>query len=348
MVARDVGMEVLPDALDAVRVGAVRRQEVEHDAALERLEEAEGRACRVDAVVVEDDVDVPHAPPVALVQQLQEIAEQAGVLSCGARGVQHAGADIERSGQVELLVLAGGDDAALPAGEHPVAPDLRIEVDVDLVDVEYRLRGARALLQRADLGQPSLARVALPRAEDDGLGHAAPRPDARKHAPHGADVDGGPALALHLQAQKLARPGGALPTEVLWRTLKKLRNPRSECAVRLAFAVAASFVVEPLDALLREAVRRAHNRRWGDVEHLGDLGAALARAEQGHSMKAQRCREIAALASEPHHEVPLHPAHSGYTVHVGLLVVGRLAIPKPTRSPAYFHQKLELIDIPAR
>jgi hypothetical protein len=38
MVARDVGVEVLPDALDTVGVRAVRGQEVEDDAALERVE----------------------------------------------------------------------------------------------------------------------------------------------------------------------------------------------------------------------------------------------------------------------------------------------------------------------
>src|SRR6202012_3530066 len=99
----------------------------------------------------------------------------------GAGRVQHPGEDIEGAGQVELLVLAGGGDAALLTGEHPVAPDLRVEVDVDFVGVEYGLRDARARLQRTELGEPGFARVALPRAEDDGLGHADPSPEARQH-----------------------------------------------------------------------------------------------------------------------------------------------------------------------
>ena len=43
MIARDVGVEVLPDALDAVRVGAVRREEMQDHAAIERLQRSMGR-----------------------------------------------------------------------------------------------------------------------------------------------------------------------------------------------------------------------------------------------------------------------------------------------------------------
>ena len=65
VVAGDVGVEVLPDALDAVGVGAVGRQEVEGDAVTEGLEGASGRLRRVDGVVVDDEVDSPHARIVA-------------------------------------------------------------------------------------------------------------------------------------------------------------------------------------------------------------------------------------------------------------------------------------------
>ena len=123
-------------------------------------------------------------------EQLQEIAEQRGALSRGARRVQRPGADIERAGQVELLVLAGGGDAALLAGEHPVASDLRVEVDVDLVGIEHGLVGARAFLQGAELGEPTFARVALPRAENDGLGHAEPSAEFAAQLHRAAEVVG--------------------------------------------------------------------------------------------------------------------------------------------------------------
>ena len=62
VVARDVGMQVLPDALDAIVIGAVRGQELEHHAVLY------GGHCQlhleaaVDAVVVEDHVDLAFGP----------------------------------------------------------------------------------------------------------------------------------------------------------------------------------------------------------------------------------------------------------------------------------------------
>ena len=58
VVAGDVGVKILPDALDAVRVGAVGRQEVQHDAAVEFFEGALRDAGGVDAVVIDDEVDV--------------------------------------------------------------------------------------------------------------------------------------------------------------------------------------------------------------------------------------------------------------------------------------------------
>ncbi len=61
VVAGDVGVEVLPDALDAVRVGAVGRQEVQDDAAAELFESALRDAGGVDAVVVDDEVDPSRA-----------------------------------------------------------------------------------------------------------------------------------------------------------------------------------------------------------------------------------------------------------------------------------------------
>jgi hypothetical protein len=96
-----------------------------------RLEDAASRACRVDAMVVDDEVDAPRARSAVLVQQLEELAEQCGALSLGARRVQQPGADVELADQEELLVLAGHDDGALLAGEHPITPDLRVEADVD-------------------------------------------------------------------------------------------------------------------------------------------------------------------------------------------------------------------------
>src|SRR5579883_1683590 len=80
MVAGDVGVQVLPDALDAVRVGAVGRQEVQDDAATERGEDVARAVRGVDAVVVEHEMDATGTP-VAARQQPEQLAEQRDVLA---------------------------------------------------------------------------------------------------------------------------------------------------------------------------------------------------------------------------------------------------------------------------
>jgi len=180
-------------------------------------------------------------------------------------------------------------------------------VDVDFVGVENGLGRARARLQCTDLGEPGLARVALPGAEDDGLGHAEPRAEASQDATHGADGDRRPALALRLEAEKLTRPGGSLPAEIFRRAPKELRDPSAEGTVRFGTAVAASLVVEARDARRRVRMPRAHDRRDGDGQDVGDLGAAHPAPEQGDGVEAHRRREVLDLADDPHQKAALRP-----------------------------------------
>src|SRR5580658_5640188 len=57
MIASDVGVQVLPDALDAVGVGAVGGQKVEQDSAAQGVEQASNGVRLVHAVVVDDEMD---------------------------------------------------------------------------------------------------------------------------------------------------------------------------------------------------------------------------------------------------------------------------------------------------
>src|SRR5260370_15426009 len=61
VVAGDIGVEILPDTFDSVRVRTVRRQEVQDDMAAELLESAQRHCSLVNAVVVENDVDTSSA-----------------------------------------------------------------------------------------------------------------------------------------------------------------------------------------------------------------------------------------------------------------------------------------------
>jgi hypothetical protein len=81
--------------------------------------------------------------------------------------VKATAAHIERTREVVLLVLARRDDASLLTAEHPVATDLRVEMNVDFVDVEHRLVVGRVFFEALDLSQNTLSPLARPRAEHD-------------------------------------------------------------------------------------------------------------------------------------------------------------------------------------
>src|ERR1700721_4010935 len=125
VVARDIGVEVLPDALDPVGIRTVGRQEVEHDSSAEGLEGPVRLVRRVDAVVVHDEV---HAASTAVAagEEPEQLTEERSVLRRGTGRVKPAGANVEGAGEVELLILARRDDAALLAAQHPVATDLGV------------------------------------------------------------------------------------------------------------------------------------------------------------------------------------------------------------------------------
>jgi len=86
VVAGDIGVEVLPDALDAVGIWAVGRQEVQDDAATEGGEGLAREPGLVDAIVVDDEVHTARAS-VAAGEQPEQLAEERGVLAGGAGGV---------------------------------------------------------------------------------------------------------------------------------------------------------------------------------------------------------------------------------------------------------------------
>src|SRR5260370_2329557 len=244
MVACDVGVQVLADALDAVGVGAVGRQEVQDDAATEAGEGLARETGLVDAVVVEDEVDAARAS-IATGEQPEQLAEERGVLAVGPRGVQAPGTHVERAGQVELLILARRDDAALVTAQHPVAPDLRVEVDVDLVGAEHRLLGARAGFEPANRSQNTQPSVASPGTKHDGLRRAEPRPDPRQRPAHRAHGHRREAFELHLQAEQLTGPGRSLPSAVLRCAAQQAHQYALEPLVSLALAVASPPGVQP-------------------------------------------------------------------------------------------------------
>src|SRR5580658_888947 len=335
VVSRDVGVQILPDALDAVGVGAVGRQEVKDDPATEGSQSFAGRVCLVDAVVVDDEVDAARAP-VATGEQPKQLTEQRGVLAGGSGDVQASGADVERPGQVELLVLARRHDAPLVTAQHPVATDLGVEVDVDLVAVEHGLFGARPRFEPADRGQNTLPSLTTPGAQDDGLGRAESGADARQGAAHRADRHHGEALDLHLQAEQLARPCWSRPSVVLRRETEQTREHAVEALVGLDRAVVAAPVIQAPNALCHEPVGRTDHRGHGDVQLRRRLPHRPACPQPGNGLEPKSRVGVTASTSEADQLTPLNAAHSRYVHRARLLLAWVFGDSQTARTPRVF------------
>src|SRR5688572_19608630 len=150
MIPRDVRMEVLPDALDSVRVGAVGRQKVEDDRSPKVAQRLARHPSGVHRVVVDNEVDPPSAW-MRCPEEDEQLTEEGRSLLGGARREERTGDDVESACQVVLLVLAGCDDPTLVPAQHPLPADLGVEVNVHLISVENRLAFGRAVLERANL-----------------------------------------------------------------------------------------------------------------------------------------------------------------------------------------------------
>jgi hypothetical protein len=250
--------------------------------------------------------------------------------------VKPPGTNVERAGEVEFLILARRYDAALLAAQHPVATDLRVEMNVHLVAVEHRLLGARASLEPSNLGQTTLPRVARPGTEDDRLRHAETSADARQGAAHRADRDLGATLLVHLQAEQLACPGRSAPPEVLRRESKKLRDTAPKRIVGLRHAVSVALVVEAGDALRHVVTRSSHNRGARDIKVLGDLRATPPQAQPSHGMEANGRVGIAAAASEVDQVSAETARHPRYLLHAGLFDAWGFGDSQTVRRPRLF------------
>src|ERR1700730_1156284 len=106
MVSGDLGMQILPDALDLVVLGAVRRQRMQFDAAPRTPQRPLRQVTAVDAVVVHDHMD--HLGLGVTLPQLDQQADEQPTVLLGRRHPQQLpAAGIQGPGQVTLAVLPG-------------------------------------------------------------------------------------------------------------------------------------------------------------------------------------------------------------------------------------------------
>ena len=114
MVARDVGVEVEPDTLDRIFVGAVRWQEVEHDFAVQALQYAPDHPAVVDDVVVDDEVDV-LCSAVHGSELPRQLADQDAVLRQAVGPNQRSALCTQGASDVVLFILSWSEHAPLHA-----------------------------------------------------------------------------------------------------------------------------------------------------------------------------------------------------------------------------------------
>src|SRR5260370_39792066 len=106
MVTGDVGVQVLPDALDLIVVRAVGGQEMQLDFAPDWGVQAQvDERCAVNAVIVKNHVNRSRLPVMAG-EFPQQAYEQSAVLSFPFDPDELSGPDIQRSGAVAVDVFA--------------------------------------------------------------------------------------------------------------------------------------------------------------------------------------------------------------------------------------------------
>jgi len=311
MVACDVRVHVEPDPLDAIVIGTVGRKEMQDDAIAERFEDASRRVTLVDAVVVEHEMNAPRAA-ITTSEMKEQLAEEFARLRVVADDVKAPSDHVERAGEIVFLIFAGRHDAPLLTAEHPVATDLRIQMDVDFVDVEHGLALRRVLFETTNLAQNTLLSLARPRTQYDRLRRTEPRAELMQRATHRTDGDAFESFALERETQKLARPRRSLPAEIARTSHQRSFEREKKLDRDLPSAVVATTIVERLGAAIDEARLCPRHVRDSDSEQTRDLDDTSIAAEQRNDLKTLGRRDVATFSSFTQQSTPLRARHSGY------------------------------------
>src|SRR6266567_898006 len=311
VVAGDIGVEVLPDTFDSVRVRTVGRQEVQDDMAAELLESAQRHCSLVNAVVVEDDVDTSSAS-IEDRDSSQQVAKQRSVLVGCTGADQLAGEYVQRTGKVELLVLAGREDLSLMTAQHPVTADLRVQMDVDLILEDDGFGGGCAVFQAPQFSQTSQPLVARPRAKHDRIRRTETSAEPSQSATHRADRNVNVPLPLHLQTEQFPRPGRSLPSEIRRRARQNRSQTSQKYVTCFAVAVAGPSVVQPCFTVAQEPGLDSRYAGRCHSQSQTYLSLPEPTSQLRHHKKPKRRLGVSALASHHHQTTSLPAVHPRY------------------------------------
>jgi hypothetical protein len=190
VVTRHVVVQIFPEPLDAIMVGAVRRQEVElNPGGCGRLQGQLDLLAVMDAVVVKNDVDATSVPVRLRHEFVKEIQEQEAVLPVPFDPCELAGLGIESAGEVTLLVASRSVDVLLLSGQRPLWPNLGVEMNVDFVEVHNDLARGEVVNQPLNGSQSPYATRSWPGAADGRFGPIQPNPQLSQEPTHCGDAD---------------------------------------------------------------------------------------------------------------------------------------------------------------
>src|SRR5262245_23393166 len=278
VIAGNIGVQVLPRSFDPVVVRTVRRQKMQSDPAAEAGERHPRDLTVVNPVVIENHVN--HRGLRTLRRELgQQGDEQRTGFTLAFDPNQRAGADVQRSRQITLDVLARRRDFLLLALHHPIPADLRIQVNVHLVLVERALVVRHRGQQATNFRQAPALGDRRPRAAHRRPWSAPPRLDQGQGPAHGRHVNANARLAFHRLEQKFTRPGRTPPAVLLRRRPHQPIQHVELVLVELGGAVVFAAIEEAAHAHGAEAIGHAIDRGVVDGEPARRLAGTPAAGE---------------------------------------------------------------------
>ena len=277
VVARDVVVQILPDPLDPIVVGAVGRQKVEFQFLSRlRLHRQSHLVTVMNAVIVENEVNALGVGIGLRHQFVEKIQKQQAGLSFAFDVGEPTRFGVPRAGEILFLVAPRRQHLLLAATMHPIRSDLGVEMNVNLVEIQHDLVGWQTVDKPLNRPQSTRPTRFFPRTVDDRFGPSQPNLKSCQKPAHSGDADLDSGLGDEHQDQQFLSPGGS-PVAVL---LGRLVNEADKFGLvgrrRFALAVVLAPVREPRQTVFDEALSDAVNLRLGGKATVSDLRGRLA------------------------------------------------------------------------
>src|SRR5205807_2296299 len=268
MVARHIGMQVLPHAINLVAGRAVGWQKMQANSTAETSQRRLGNLAVMNAVVIQYHMDYRRVG-VASQQFIQQRDEQGASLACAFNPQHLSGINVQAASQIPLHVLPRSKSFFLLPAAHPVEADFRIEMNIDLVFIDGPVPAWQRGQQLTDLVQTPCFGGFRP-----GTAHGRTRPAAaclhqRQGPAHGRHMNAHSRSPRHGFYQQFSGPRWPTPAVLAWaapnQTLQKLQEPLAQFRLPVVFA---SIIQAPFPVLAK-AVGHSVDSGIVNAQHMG-------------------------------------------------------------------------------